>query len=142
VFKRKIKECPFDDGQGPVLTQGQTSPAEFEGFVIKGIRLRRVPVDMTGELVEQDDQGQSAPGSLSPMVILSAHGPVEVGFESITDQSVGLFHAPEPQPEPLRRYFFDPRELIEPEVQNSILGFHKYRIPLPDFVSLPLQTFP
>ena len=89
----------------------QRFQAELQSLRISGKSLGFTTPDLTGELIQQQHQGQTTAGSTAPVVQLSSEGTLNGLAESLSHQGIKAVAATKPLPG---------SALLEPELQNVV----------------------
>ena len=89
----------------------QRCQAQLQSLRISGEGLGLAPPDLTGELIQQQHQGQTAAGLTAPVVQLSSEGTLNGLAESLSHQGIEAVAATKPLPG---------TALLEPELQNVV----------------------
>ena len=85
--------------------------AQLQSLRISCKGLGMAPPDLTGELIQQQHQGQTAAGPTTPVVQLSRKGVLNGLPESLSHQGIEAVAATKPLPG---------KALLEPELQNVV----------------------
>ena len=89
----------------------QRCQAQLQSLRISGEGLGLAPPDLTGELIQEQHQGQTTAGPTAPVVQLSSEGALNSLAESLSHQSIEAVAATKPLPG---------TALLEPELQNVV----------------------
>ena len=89
----------------------QRCQAQLQSLRISGEGLGLAPPDLTGELIQQQHQGQTAAGLTAPVVQLSSEGTLNGLPELLSHQGIKAVAAAKPLPG---------TALLEPELQNVV----------------------
>jgi len=90
MFQRQIEEDPLQRRESVVCTDGQPLQADIPCQRILGKRCWRAAMDIAGQLIEQQDQRQSALGHVGPVGQLSVGRRCCQRAKALGEQQVGL----------------------------------------------------
>ena len=94
------EEYPLRGGEILVHPRLYAVDSELQGLLVLGVREGRAPIDVAGELVEDDDEREPPPRCLGPVIQFSVPCLLEQGPEPLSDLSIDLGAAREPPPHP------------------------------------------
>ena len=89
----------------------QRCQAELQSLRISGEGLGLAPPDLTGELIQEQHQGQTGAGPTAPVLQISSEGALNGLAESLSHQGIEAVAATKPLPG---------TALLEPELQNVV----------------------